>query len=393
MGDNTFDVIVLGVGGMGSAAAFELARRGRRVLGLEQFALGHDRGSSHGHTRIIRKAYYEHPDYVPLVLRAFDRWRDLERRCGRTLLTECPCLSIGRPDGELVAGVRRSAEQHGLPVEQLDPAALRRRFPAFRFDDDYVGVLEHSAGFLLVDDCVRAHAEEAGRLGAVIRDGEPVLSWKAEGGGVAVETAAGRYAAARLVVTAGPWAGRMLGELGARLRVMRQVVLWFGPREPNLFQKDVFPIFIAETPDGDFYGLPALNADGVKVARHYGAPELYDPSDAVRTVSAEDEAPVRRFLQAHLPAADGPVNRASVCIYTLTPDRHFLIDVHPAHPQVVFAAGFSGHGFKFASVVGEILADLAESGRTDRPIEMFRLRPRLTRERESFLPFLCPLRR
>jgi sarcosine oxidase len=374
MGDNLFDVIVLGVGGMGSAAAYELARRGRRVLGLEQFALGHDRGSSHGHTRIIRKAYYEHPDYVPLVLRAYERWRDLEGRRGRALLTECPCLSVGHSGGELVAGVLRSAAEHGLPVERLGPAEIRRRFPMFRFDDEHVGVLEHSAGFLYVDDCVRAHAEEARKLGAVIRDGDPALSWKAERGGVTVETAAGRYSAGRLVITAGPWAGRLLGELGARLQVMRQVVFWFGPHGACLSQKDGFPIFIAETPGGDYYGLPALNADGVKVARHYGAPELREPSEIVREVSADDEPPVRRFLQAHLPAADGPVRRASVCVYTLTPDRHFLIDVHPAHPQVVFAAGFSGHGFKFSSVVGEILADLAETGRTERPIGLFRLR-------------------
>ena len=372
MSDTTFDVIVLGVGGMGSAAAFELARRGRRVLGLEQFALGHDRGSSHGHTRIIRKAYYEPPDYVPLVFRAWERWRDLERRSGRTLLTEHPCLSIGRPDGELIQGVRRSAGQHRLPVEALDAADLRRRFPAFRFSDDYAGLLEHSAGFLYVDDCVRAHAEEARELGAVLRDGEPVVSWKAEGGGVVVETTAGRYAAGRLVVTAGPWAGRMLGAIGGRLTVMRQVVFWLDGDAH--FQKESFPIFIAETPEGAYYGLPALNADGVKVARHYGAPELREPSEVSRTVTEADEAPVRRFVRSHLPAADGPVRRSSTCIYTLTADRHFLIDVHPEHPQVVFAAGFSGHGFKFASVVGEILADLAEEGRTRHPIGMFRQR-------------------
>lgn len=372
MSDNTYDAIVLGVGGMGSAAALELARRGRRVVGLEQFTLGHDQGSSHGHTRIIRKAYYEHPDYVPLVLRAYDRWRDLEQRCGRTLLTECGCLSIGRPDGELIVGVRESAARHGLPVEHLDATALRRRFSAFQFNDDYVGVLQHSAGFLYVDDCVQAHVSEARRLGAVIRDGEPVVSWKAEGGGVVVETTAGRYAADRLVVTAGPWAARLLGDLGTCLTVMRQVAFWFDVPD-DAFRKEVFPIFIADTPDGTFYGLPALSADGLKVARHYGAPELRDPSEVVRTVSSDDEAPVRRFLRAHLPAADGPLRRASVCIYTLTPDRHFLIDVHPEYPQVVFAAGFSGHGFKFASVVGEILADLAERGRTDHPIGMFRL--------------------
>ena len=373
MAHNTYDVIVLGLGGMGSATAFELARRGRRVLGLEQFALGHDQGSSHGHTRIIRKAYYEHPDYVPLVLRAYDRWRDLELRCGRTLLTECGCLSVGRREGELIAGVRESAERHGLPVEDLDPAGLRRRFPAFRFGDEYVGVLERSAGFLYVDDCVQAQAAEARRLGAVIRDGEAVVSWKAEGGGVVVETTAGRYTAARLVVTAGPWAGRMLADLGARLTVMRQVVFWFGTRDDAAFGRDKFPAFIAETPEGDYYGLPALNADGLKTARHYGAPELHDPSEVVRAVAEEDETPVRQFLRAHLPAVDGPRRRASVCIYTLTPDRHFLIDIHPQYPQIVFAAGFSGHGFKFASVVGEILADLADAGRTDLPIGMFRL--------------------
>jgi sarcosine oxidase len=371
MSDNTYDAIVLGVGGMGSAAALELARRGRRVLGLEQFALGHDQGSSHGRTRIIRKAYYEHPNYVPLVNRAYDRWHELEQRQGGTLLTPCACLSIGQPDGELVAGVRESAERHGLPVEQLDPSALRRRYPAFHFNDEYVGVLEHSAGVLYVDDCVQAQVAEARRLGTVIRDKEPVVSWKAEGGGVVVETTVGCYAADRLVVTAGPWAARLLGDLGSCLTVMRQVVFWFSV--DDAFRKEVFPIFIADTPEGAFYGLPALNADGLKVARHYGAPELSDPSEVSRTLTVEDEAPVRRFLRAHLPAADRTVRHASVCIYTLTPDRHFLIDVHPEHPQVVFAAGFSGHGFKFASVVGEILADLAEQGRTDHPIEMFRL--------------------
>ena len=371
--DNSYDVIVLGVGGMGSAAAFELARRGRRVLALEQFPLGHDQGSSHGGTRIIRKAYYEHPDYVPLVQRAYERWRDLERRQGRTLLTGCACLSIGQPDGELIAGVRESAKQHGLSVEPLDAAALRRRFPAFQFSDEYVGLLEHSAGFLYVDDCVRAYVTEARRLGATIRDGEPVVAWKVEGDGVVVETPARRYAADRLIVAAGPWARQVLADVCLPLRVMRQVVLWLEPPDVDSFQPDRFPIYIADTPEGAFYGLPALDADGLKTARHYGAPELRDPSEIERTISAEDEETVRRFLRTHVPSADGPARKASVCIYTLTPDRHFVIDVHPEHPQVAFAAGFSGHGFKFASVVGEILADLAETGRTDQPIDLFRL--------------------
>ncbi len=371
MSSHTFDVIVIGVGGMGSAAACELARRGRRVLALEQFALGHDRGSSHGHTRIIRKAYYEHPDYVPLVCRAFERWYDLEQRQGIHLLSGCPCLSIGRANSPMIAGVRASAAQHHLPVESLNAAELRRRFPAFRLTEEYEGVLEHSAGFLYVDDCVQAYACEAVRLGATIQDNEPVISWQASDREAIVQTTAGRYTAARLLITAGPWAGEVLAGRGAFLRVMRQVVQWFGTRDDSLFRRDVFPLYIADTPQGHFYGFPVLNANGAKVAQHYGAPELTHPSEIERTIKPQDEERTRAFLREHLPMIDGPSRRASVCIYTLTPDRHFVIDLHPDHANVALATGFSGHGFKFASVVGEILADLADKGHTDLPIGMF----------------------
>jgi sarcosine oxidase len=374
MNSHTYDVIVIGVGGMGSAATCELARRGLRVLALEQFALGHDRGSSHGHTRIIRKAYYEHPDYVPLVGRAFERWYDLEQQQGLHLLTESPCLSIGRADSAMIAGVRASATQHHLPVESLTAAELRHRFPAFRFGDEYMGVLERSAGFLYVDVCVQAHACEAVRLGATIQDNEPVVSWTANEREVIVQTTAERYTAARLVITAGPWAGQLLARHGAFLRVMRQVVQWFGTRDDALFRRDIFPLYIADTPQGHFYGFPVLNAQGAKIAQHYGAPELTAPSEIERDVKPEDEATARAFLREYLPLIDGPCRRASVCIYTLTPDRHFIIDLHPEHGNVALAAGFSGHGFKFASVAGEILADLADNGRTELPIGMFGLK-------------------
>jgi sarcosine oxidase len=377
----TYDVIVVGVGGMGSAAAFELARRGRRVLALEQFALGHDQGSSHGHTRIIRKAYYEDPAYVPLVQRAYQRWYDLEQRVGRRLLTECGCLSIGRAGSTLLAGVRASAELHAIAVEHLDASRLRRQFPAFRFGDEYSGVLERSAGFLFVEDCVQAHVQAARQLGATILPDQPALSWDREGGGVVVQTPTGRFRAERLVLTAGPSAGRLLGRWGQKLTVMRQVAFWFGTSQPAAFRRDVFPLYICELPEGDYYGFPMLGEWGPKVAQHYGAAELRGPEEVDRQVSAGDEERVRSFLRAHLPGVDGERRHASVCLYTLTPDRHFILDVHPEHSQVVLAAGFSGHGFKFASVVGEILADLAEKGKTEWPIELFRL-ARFTAARE-----------
>src|SRR5947209_5938538 len=235
-----FDVIVIGAGGMGSAAAFELARRGRSVLALEQFPLVHDRGSSHGHTRIIRRAYYEHPNYVPLVRRAFERWYDLEQRTGRHLLTECCCLSIGPPGGEVVTGVLAAAREHNLAVDQLLPVDLRTRFPQFRFDDGYSGVLERDAGFLYVEECVLAHLDAAKALGTEIHAEEPVTGWQATGSGVTVATTKDTYHAGRLVLTAGPWAGRLLGELGRPLRVMRQTILWFGTKDVAAFRCDRF---------------------------------------------------------------------------------------------------------------------------------------------------------
>jgi sarcosine oxidase len=369
----TYDAIVLGVGGMGSAAVFELARRGRRVLGLEQFSLVHDRGSSHGQTRVIRKAYAEHPDYVPLLRRAYERWYDLEQRQELHLFTECGCLSIGRPDGDLVPGVRRAAEIHQLPIEELGPADLRRRYSAFHFGDGYEAVLERDAGFLAVEECVRAFIREAQRLGADIRANEPVLSWQATGHGVVVRTAQQEYRADRLVITAGAWAAAVLRDLGLPLTVSRKVLLWFGTSDDRLFRRDVFPVYMAEMPEGFFYGFPVVDRLGHKVARHDSIAPIDNPASLDRSVSAADEAECRPFVRAYLPAADGPLRQGKVCMYTLTPDHHFVIDVHPAHPQVAIAAGFSGHGFKFASAVGLILADLAEQGQTDLPIGMFRM--------------------
>lgn len=373
MSANRFDVIVAGVGGMGSATIFELARRGLRVLGIEQFDLVHVLGSSHGHTRVIRKAYYEHPNYVPLLHRAYERWYDLEQQTGKRLLVECGCLNIGPESSELIQGVRHACAEHKLPVEQLAAADIRRRYPPLQFDEPYVGILEREAGFLYVEECVRAHIEAGSRFGATIRPNETVIQWTCSGGGVSVETDRDTYHAGRLVITAGPWATNLLAQLRVPLTVMRQVPHWFGTTDDAWFRRDRFPIYMADTPGGYYYGVPVIDANGHKIARHYGQPELSGPEHIAREVRAEDETDVRAFLSRHVPAANGPRRHASVCIYTLTPDRHFILDRHPEHEQIAIAAGFSGHGFKFATVVGEIMADFAESGRTAHPIDMFRL--------------------
>jgi|SRR5579872_2050152 len=369
--NGNYDAIVLGVGGMGSAACFELSRRGFSVLGLEQFPLVHSRGSSHGDTRIIRTAYAEHPDYVPLAKRAFERWYELKRLTGGHLLTECPCLNAGVPGSELVEGVRASVREHGLAAEELTGDEINRRFPSFRLPPEFSGVVEQAAGFLYVEECVRAHIDSAVSLGAVIQAEEPVRAWKAVGNGIEVITDRGTYSAAKLVVTAGAWATKLLSDIGVPLAVMRQVMLWFDPRDRSeLFQRNRFPVFIADIPGGPIYGLPAIDSFGLKVARHYNAPELPNPDGVNWDVSATDEEPVRPILDEYLPGL-GACTKAQVCMYTVTPDKHFVIDLHPDYPQVSVACGFSGHGFKFASTVGEILADLAERGSTRCRIGLF----------------------
>lgn len=368
----SYDVIVLGLGGMGSAALCHLAHRGARVLGIEQFPLVHRRGSSHGHTRVIRTAYYEHPDYVPLVRRAFDHWRDLEQHAGRPLLIDCPCLSLGDPIGELIAGVRMAVERYAIPAQVHPAAELPLVYPAVPARDGVCGVTDYRAGFLYVEECVRAHLEVAQQAGAEVRAEEPVLEWVLGDNAVSVRTAGGEYHAAKLVVTAGAWAGQLLADIGIPLTVMRQTQLWFMPHRPERFRRDQFPVFLADTPTGAFYGLPMIDPRGVKVARHYGAPELWSPDEVDWTVTDADEAPVRAFLDDYFPGQFGRRTHGEVCMYTLTTDRHFVIDLHPLHRNVAVAAGFSGHGFKFAPVVGEILADLALDGKTDLPIGLFR---------------------
>jgi sarcosine oxidase len=369
----TYDVIVLGLGGMGSAVACESARRGQSVLGIEQFPLVHDRGSSHGQTRVIRQAYYEHPDYVPLLRRAYEKWYDLEQLAGTQLFTECGVLSLSPPGGEVVQGVTQAAREHGLLVESMTATETRRRFPEFHLPGDYSSVFEPHAGYLRVEECVRAHLDAARAAGATLLAEEQVVHWRDVGAGIEVETTRGRYSSARLIITAGPWAGAVLKQLGLPLQVLRKSLLWFETPEPARFRRDRFPIYMVESPSGFYYGFPVIDSRGHKLARHDGGHIVDDPLHPNRDLLPEDEADCRLFLESFLPSAAGQLRHHEVCMYTVTPDRHFILDVHPESPSVVVGAGFSGHGFKFASVVGEVLADLSESGQSQLPIDRFRL--------------------
>jgi len=351
------DVIIVGLGGMGSQAAAELVGRGRRVLAFDRFRPPHAEGSSHGRSRIIRQAYFEHPLYVPLVLRAYERWADLERQTGRRLLTETGGLMLGPADSSLVAGARLSAETHGLPHEMLGAADLRRRFPAFRVAPDTVGVYEVRAGMLDPEASVSAALDLARARGAELRFEEAVEGWDAVAGGIEVRSASGRYRAQHLVLAAGPWMPALLGR-HLPLEVERQVAYWFTPaRRPDLFALQRLPIWIWEWELGhQAYGFPDVG-DGAKVASHHeGARVGIEHID--RRVSEEEVAAMRRLLERLMPDAAGDLRASSVCCYTDAPDGHFVVGPLPGAPEVLVVSPCSGHGFKFAPVIAEIVADI-----------------------------------
>ena len=358
------DAIVVGLGADGSAAAARLAERGAKVLGLEAFGRGHTNGSSGGLTRVIRLAYYEHPDYVPLLKRAWELWRDLERATGEELLRQTGGIYVGPRDGELVAGSLRSAREHSLEHKLLDPDALRARMPLFRFDPDWWGLAEATAGYLLPDRAIAAHLALAERHGADLRFDERVMSWAKDGDGVRVTSERGTYRAARLVIAAGAWTAHLLPSLAPSLEVKRVPLFWFEPvadREALA----ALPVYIVDSGLGHgCYGFPYLADQGLKIATH-GAGTPTDPDTVDREAHPADEAPIRTFIKERLPSADGPVRMTKICMYTVTPDEHFIVDVDG---PVAYASACSGHGFKFASVMGEVLADLALDGRTRQPI-------------------------
>lgn len=371
---NHFDVIVIGVGGMGSAACYALAERGARVLGLEQFDIPHGYGSSHGETRIIRLAYAEGAFYVPLLQRSYERWRRLERDFGETLLQITGGLDIGAADSGLVRGALQSCREHDLSYELLTATETMARFPALQLPPHFVANYQPEGGFLRSERCIVAHVMRAQALGAEIRAREAVLGWEARGDSVRVKTNKGEYEAGHLVVTAGGWAGQLLPELAALAQPERQCLGWFQPLDLPLFLPDRLPVWLlyGEEDEGNWYGFPVHGIPGFKLGkfRHLGEP--MDLSGG-REPNEADEALLRRFTEKYFPRAAGPTMSLKVCFFTNTPDEHFIIDAHPAHENVIVAAGFSGHGYKFCSVVGEILAGLALDGGSELGIEEFGL--------------------
>lgn len=368
------DVIIAGLGAMGSAAAFHLARRGVSVLGFDRFAPPHAIGSSHGKARIIREAYFEDPAYVPIVQRAYQLWSDLEHEARTTLLLKTGGLMIGPPESELICGATRSARQHSLEHELLSSSEVSRRFPCLSPESHMIAVYEPRAGILFPEPCVRAHLALARSHGAQLHTHERLLSWRADGTGVSVATEKSTYDAECLVICAGAWVRELLAELRPPLTVERQVQFWFDPMQGRAsFSASHCPVHLWQFDDGQFaYGFPDLG-EGVKVARHHGGANG-SPDSFKREVDAAEITDMRGLLRRFLPDADGAFRAADVCLYTNTPDGHFWIDRHPTHANVSIASPCCGHGFKFASAIGEILADMATHRNGSFDLSLFRTR-------------------
>jgi sarcosine oxidase len=368
-----FDTIVIGVGGMGSAAVYHLAKRGQRVLGLERFDIPHSMGSSHGVNRIIRLAYYEHPSYVPLLKRAYELWRDLERQVDEQLLFITGSIDAGPEASQIFQGSRASCEEHGLPYDVLTGAQVNRRFPGYRLPEGHRAVLQPEGGYLLSERCIVAHVTAAQALGAEVHARERVLGWEPTSAAIRVTTDHGTYEADRLIVSAGAWVGAMVPELTQVTQPERQVLAWLQPTRPELFAAERFPVFNLQVDEGHYYGFPLCSVPGFKFGRYHHLDEAVDPETIDREPNVRDEALLREFAGRYFPDGAGPTMALRACMFTNAPDEHFILDLHPEDSRVVVASPCSGHGFKFSSVVGEICADLAETGETRHDIGLFQL--------------------
>ncbi len=378
-----YDVIVVGAGAMGSAAAYYLARRGKRVLCLERFGVPHNMGSSHGHTRIIRLAYYEDPSYVLLLKRAYELWREIQSEAGEKLLHITGSVDAGPEDSWVFKGSWESAKLHDLPHEVLTGPELRRRHPGYHLPHGHLALLQPDGGFLTPERCIVSYVEAAQKLGAEVHAHEPLLEWEPRENGVRVRTERGVYEAEKLVIAAGAWNGKILDLLEKHAIPERQVLAWLQPTKPEYFQTSSFPVFNLLVDEGRFYGFPVFGVPGFKFGKYHHLEEIVEPDGYDREVHDYDEELLRGFAEKYFPDGSGATMDLQTCMFTNTEDGHFVIDVHPEYEQVSFASPCSGHGFKFASVVGEILADLADNGITRHDINLFRVDRLLEKERYS----------
>jgi sarcosine oxidase len=372
---NNFDVIVVGVGSMGSAACFQLARRGARVLGIERFDIPNSMGSAAGFSRMIRLAYFEHPDYVPLLRRSYELWEELAVELSRPVIHITGGLMLGPPGAAVLEGSLRSVVRYDLPHELLDAAEAMKRFPQFKLPEDYRVLHDHEAGLVLPERAVAGYAELAMRSGAQLHGQEAVQSWESSGSGITVTTTKAKYSASKIIFCGGAWTDKLVRDLGVKLTVTRQPLAWVWPKSPDLFSLGKFPVWILENRDGsNHYGFPMLPGNpGFKLASH----KRSAPTDAEtldRNVHDSDEEAIRPVLRDFIPQANGPLLSMRVCMYTNSPDLQFIIDRHPEHQNVFIACGFSGHGFKCASAIGQVLAELALNGRSTLPIEFLGLK-------------------
>jgi len=358
---------------MGASACWHLAKRGLKVLGLEQGSIPNPEASFAGLTRAIRLSYAEHPDYVPLLHGAYKGWEVLEQECGEELLRLTGALYMGPPDGELVSGASRSAKEHGLAHTLHTHAEVQKNWPQFQLPDSFQGLYEDRAGYLFSERAVEAYVNGARQYGADLRGDQLVTDWRATDAGVRVRVGPDEYVAEHLVITAGAWAGKLLGSLNVPLRVTRQVIGWVAPAQPDQFTADRFPVWVIDGNNGEgvYYGFPVTpdgsGGEGLKLALHWPGREV-DPDTVERGVVLGDDRDIQDALSRFIPLGMGPVVSQKVCLYANTVDGHFIVDQHPESSRVSLACGFSGHGFKFASVMGEVLADLATKGKTDWPI-------------------------
>jgi sarcosine oxidase len=367
----TLDCIVAGLGAAGGAALYHLAGRGVRVAGFDRFAPPHAHGSSHGETRMIREAYHEDPRYVPLVRRAYDLWHDLSTNAPSPVIRETGGLFTGRPWEELVTGIRRSGDAHAIAIETIPQEERSRRVPWLRPDGDMVTITEPRAGFLLPERCITAHLEGARARGAAIHVDEPVTAWRSDRGTVVVETSKQRYTTRRLMLCTGAWMTPVGGDIGAPLTVTRQTLFWFRPRgDATSFSPERFPVWAVEYVAGRLlYGFPDVGS-GLKVAVHYGgAPTTVDAVD--RAVSDDEIRDMTALVDRYLPGITDGVTKTAVCLYTNTPDCHFLVDTHPSCDRVLVVSACSGHGFKFSSAIGEAAAQWATDGAWTHDLSLF----------------------